>query len=40
MLDAAKALAAKGDLDTARTDAAWPPAPAALLALLADPFAL
>ena len=40
MLDAAKALAAKGDLDAARTDAAWPPAPAALLALIAEPFAL
>ncbi len=40
MLDAAKALAAKGDLDAARADAAWPAVPAALLALIAEPFAL
>ena len=40
MLDVAKSLAAKGDLATASTDAAWPAAPAALLTLLAEPFAL
>lgn len=40
MLDCAKALAARGDRDAAATDAAWPAAPAALVALLAEPFAL
>ncbi len=39
MLAAAQALAAKGDL-AAMTDAAWPAPPAALLALIAEPFAL
>ena len=40
MLDAAKALAAAGDLDAALTDAAWPAVPAPLAALIAEPFAL